>query len=260
MAESVEQTLRRAMTALGHFVEKVIGKAQKTVAQVESRGGVQPMLSLESQLAMDRIMDLIEESAGRIISSSIPELTGQATLEVGEAPVLHLPKLLGLQADIAIGVEIGGRFSEQQGDVSRGLIIHAKPSRLPFANQKFSYIIGRLATPHQGDVAGAISEIGRVLAPGGRGMIIDYHPFGLYAKRGGHRMRSVESNIRKIEEYYHLCRKADLRVVDLREAFIDESMRSLFKEDEIPAYRSLKGTPLLVFLFIYKLKKKTDVG
>ncbi|MFH1829713.1 MAG: methyltransferase domain-containing protein [Pseudomonadota bacterium] len=245
------------MTALGHVVEKLIGKAQKAKAQVGTRGGLQPMLSLESQLTMDRIKDLVEESVKKIMTDAIPQLTGQAALEIGDAPALYGPKLLGAQADVVMGVEIGGTFSQKQSDASRGLVIHAKSARLPFPNQKFSYVLGRLATPHQGDMARAISEIGRVLAPGGRGVIIDFHPLGLYAKRGGHRARSIESNIHKIEEYYMLCRKAGLRVVDLREAFIDESTRSLFKDDEIPAYRSLKGTPLLVFLFIYKLKKKT---
>ena len=38
------------------------------------------------------------------------------------------------------------------------------------------------------------------------------------------------------------------------EIFVDEGMRQLFHEEEIAAYRNLKGTPLLVFLFVYKPK------
>jgi SAM-dependent methyltransferase len=258
VAESFEELLRRLMIALGHLVEKLIGKVHQARVQV-GRGGVQPMLSLESQLAMNRIKDLIEESIKKVMADAIPDLSGQAALEVGDAPALYGAKLLGAGASVAMGVEIGGALTQKQGDASRGLVVYAKPSRLPFANQKVDYLLGRLATPNQGDVVQSVIEIGRVLAPGGRGVIIDYHPFGLYAKRGGGRMKSIESNIRRLEEYYLLCKKAGLRVMDLREAFIDESTRALFKEDEIPAYRSLKGTPLLIFLFVYKLKKKPSV-
>jgi hypothetical protein len=99
-----------------------------------------------------------------------------------------------------------------------------------------------------------------VLAPGGQGMIVEFHPFGQFAKRGGQRMRSIESNLRKFEEYYRLCRKAGLRIVDLRESFIDESARALFGEDEIAAYRQLKGTPLLAFFFVYKLRRRPQAS
>jgi hypothetical protein len=68
-------------------------------------------------------------------------------------------------------------------------------------------------------------------------------------------MKSIESNLRKFEEYYRLCRKAGLRVVNLREAFVEDSMRSLFAEGEISAYRSLKNTPILAFFFVYKLRR-----
>jgi hypothetical protein len=53
-----------------------------------------------------------------------------------------------------------------------------------------------------------------------------------------------------------LCRKGGMRVVDVKEAFIDEGSRGFFREEEIQAYRNLKGTPLLTFLFVYKPKGK----
>jgi len=256
MADTFEHTLRRLMEALGHQVEKLIGKAKKAKVQVGSRGGVQPVLSVESLLPLERIKEIIEESTRRAIAESIPDIKGGHALEIGEAPALYGQRLLGAQADVAVSVEIAGEFTPKQGDRTRGFVLQAKPSRLPFGNQSFNYVLGRFATPHQGDIVKAVTEVGRVLAPGGQGVIVEFHPFGLFAKRGQNRMRSIESNLRKLEEYYRLCRQAGLRVVDLREAFIDEGARALFKEDEIPAYRALKGTPLLAFLFIYKLRRR----
>jgi SAM-dependent methyltransferase len=256
MAESFESTLRRLMESLGHLVEKLIGKAKRAKVQVESRGGVQPLLSVESLLPLARIKEIIEEATLRVLTEAIPDIKGGQALEIGEGPALYGQRLLGSQAAVAVSVEIAGDFSEKQGDPTHGFVLQAKPSRLPFSNQSFNYVLGRLATPEQGDIVKAVTEIGRVLAPGGQGVIVEFHPFGLFAKRGAQRMRSIESNLRKFEEYYRLCRKAGLRVVDLREAFIDEGTRGLFRENEIPAYRSLKGTPLLAFLFVYKLRRR----
>lgn len=248
------------MEALGRIVEKAIGQAKRAKVQVGSRGGVQPVLSLESQLTTSRIKELIDEATKAVVAEAIPDIGNQPALEICEAPASYAARLLGAKASSAVGVEIGGIFTEKQGDPTRGFVVQAKPGRLPFAGQSFRYIVGRLATPYQGDVVKAIAEMSRVLQPGGQGIIIDYHPFGLYAKRGSSRMRSMESSIRKFEDYYRLCRSAGLRVVDLKEVFIDEAMRALFSETEIGAYRALKGTPLVAFLFIYKLRKKAGTS
>ena len=84
MPDSFEHTLRRAMEALGHLVEQLIGKAKRAKVQVESRSGVQPLLSLESQLAPPRLRELIEATTQRVVASAMPELEGQTTLELGE--------------------------------------------------------------------------------------------------------------------------------------------------------------------------------
>jgi ubiquinone/menaquinone biosynthesis C-methylase UbiE len=255
MAESFESTLRKAMEALGRVVEQAIGKAKRAKVQVGSRSGVQPVLSLESLLPPDRMKEIIEEATKSVLAESIPDIKGGTALEIGEGPALYGRKLLGSKASNAVAVEVGGKLTERQNDATRGFVIQAKPSRLPFQSQSFDYVLGRLATPHQGDIVKAVTEIGRVLAPGGQGVIVEVHPFGLYAKRGPQRMKSIESNLRKFEEYYRLCRKAGLRVVNLREAFVEEGMRKLFAEGEISAYRSLKNTPILAFFFIYKLRR-----
>jgi len=244
------------MVAVGRVVENLIGKAKQARVQVESRGGVQPLLSLESQLTAARIHELVEAATQLVMANALPDLTDQTALEVGQGHPLYGPRMLGLKAQAAIGVEISGDESAVQGDPSRGFVLRAQASRLPFASNRFAYILGRLATTSQGDMVRVVHELGRVLAPGGQGVIVDYHPYGLYARRGTHRLRPAESNIRKIEDYYRLCKLAGIRVVDLKESLIEEDMRPLFKENEISAYRSLKGTPFLVFVFVYKPKQK----
>ncbi|MFH0800600.1 MAG: methyltransferase domain-containing protein [Pseudomonadota bacterium] len=257
MAESFEKSLRHGMEALGRVVESLIGKAKQARVQVSTRGGVQPILSLESQLEPLRIREVIEASAQKVLSGAIPDLNGGEALEVGEGPAAFGSRMLACHAKAALGVEIGGGSVARQGDISRGFTIRAQLMRLPFADNRFSYFLARLATQFAGDMVRNARELSRVLTPGGQGMIVDYHPFGLYAKHGAGRVRSADSGVHRIEDYYRLCRQAGLRIVDVREVFIDEGMRQLFGEQEIGAYRNLKGTPLLIFIFVYKPKGKS---
>jgi SAM-dependent methyltransferase len=256
MHESFDHSLRRAMAALGRLIEAIIGGARKATVQVGSRGGVQPLLSLESQLAPDRIKDLVESAVGRVISGAMPNMEGGLALDIGEGPNFFASKMLGSRAKMAVGVEIRPAMDARQGDASRGFFIQGQPSQLPFPANRFIFVIGRLAAANQGDVPRAAMEIGRVMAPGGQGVIIDFHPYGLYEKRGAGRSRSSESSLRRFEDYYKVCRSAGLRVVNVKETFIDDELRPIFKEDEIGTYRMLKGTPFIAFFFVYKPKRK----
>lgn len=240
------------MVALGHLIERLIGQAKRAKVQVGTRSGVQPILSLESQLSAQRIRELVDLQTQKVMGNVLPDLAGRRALEVGEGPALFGSRMMHAQATCAVGVEIGGASRGHQGDLSRGFVVRAQVDRLPFPDASFDYLLGRLATPLQGEMRRALRELGRVVAPGGQGVVIDYHPYGLFAKRGSVRLRSAEAAVGRFEEYYRLARQGGLRVVDLREAFLDETTRGFFREEEIPAYRNLKGTPLLAFIVVYK--------
>jgi SAM-dependent methyltransferase len=199
---------------------------------------------------------MVNFATERICVPTIPNLKGQATLEIGEGPLNMVPRYMNQQARVAIGFEIGGTPSVRQGDSSKGYVARGQAASLPFDKDCFEYIGARLASNFQGDVIKAIKEIARVTAPGGQGFIADFHPFGLYAKKGTDRIRSIESTIRGIEDYYKICRTAGLRIVDLREAFLDETFRTMFEGDEIQTYRNVKGTPLVVYIFFIKPRPK----
>ncbi len=244
------------MEALGRIVEHLIGSAKKASVHVGTRAGVQPLLSIESQLSYERIKELIDLSIKKMVEPALPDLQGKTALDIGEGPVFYASRLLGARAQCAVSFDIRGAASELQGDASRGYIVQGKPAKLPFPAERFSYIMARLASMSQGDVARAIAEMGRVMTPGSQAVLVDFHPFGLFAKKGSSRIKSAESNLHRFEDYYATMRKAGLRIVDLREIFIDEQTRGFFKEEEISVYRSLKGTPLLAFFFLYRPKAK----
>lgn len=255
MSPAWEQGLRRCMEALGRVVEWAIGGVKHAKVQVETRGGLQPILSLEDQLPVGRIRELIAAAEDRIFPACFPKLNQRRALEIAEGPVRWVTLLMKQGAEVTVGLEIGGPAS-RQGDLARGFILRGQATALPLTTASFDYVAARLATQVQGDFPQALREMARVMTSGGQGVIVDYHPFGLYAQHGDHRLRSRLSSIRGLEDYYKLCRSVGLYVVDLRELFIDESLRPRFAAAEIAAYRSLKGTPLVLCLFVYKRRGK----
>lgn len=258
MSKGYEKHLKKVMTTVGNFIERAIGHAQKAKAQVGTRGGVQPILSLESVLGVNKISELVNAAVERYAIPSVPELAGHAALDLGEGPPQLLRRFAEREARLSLGFEIGGGSLGQQGDAKTGYVVRGKAQNMPVVDNFFDYVVLRLATPFQGDILRVVKEAGRVMAPGGQGVLIDYHPYGMFAKKGPDRLRAIESSIRGIEDYYRISRTAGLRVVDVREAFIDENARSMFDEDALGAFRTVKGSPLALFLFLYKPRVRSQ--
>jgi SAM-dependent methyltransferase len=258
MPSSFESSLKSLMVGIGHLIEKIIGEAQKAKVSVGGRSGLKPILSLESQFLPAKVSQIITVAIERVCTPLIPNLKGQVAVEIGEGPHLFLSRFIGQQARVPVGCEIKSSPVSRQGDSSRGYLVRGVPASLPFDKDFFEYVVARLATHLQGDIIRAIKEIGRVTSPGGQGFLVDFHPFGLYAKSGGDRLRPVESTIRGIEDYYKVFRSAGLRIVDIRESFIDESFRNLFEGEEIQSYRNVKGTPMVIFIFFFKPRTKQE--
>lgn len=256
MSKQMEDILRKAMFTLGTAVESVIGKAKVAKQQVGARSGVQPILSVESLIDTARLKVIIDSISRPILEAEVPELKGRLVLELGDGPANMGARLLAHQAGSAYYIEVSGQGSLRAGDSTRGYTLRAKPQALPFRSETFSYAIARLATQHQGDLRRAIVELSRVLIPGAQGVLVDFHPYGLYTKRGHGRIRPAESVISGVEDYYRAFREGGLRVVDIKEGFIDDAARRFFNEEEVSAYRQLKGSPLVAMIFFYKPRQK----
>lgn len=256
---SFENILKRAVYLVGTNIERLINSAKRVKTGVALKGGMQPILSLESQLPEQKISELILHASTVLLDQMIPNLKEMSGLEMADGNPIFSTQFMRMSASRTVFCEIGNQ-NPAQGDLSTGFVMRADPSSLPFDDASFDYFIARLATPLQGDLARGIAELSRVMTAGGQGVLLDFHPYSLFAKDGSQRMRSLRSIIRGIEDYYKICKKSGLRIVNLKEYFIDEMSRSFFAPDLIPIYRNLKGSPLLIALFVYKPRGKTVIG
>lgn len=238
------------------LLSSLAGKAKKAKATVGAKSGLKPVLSLESRLTIPRIRELLRLIWDRLLPTLLPDLSAQSVLEVGEYPLVFKQCINDKKPRLFCGLVVGSG-----GEASAGtfpLISKGTFRSFPFGDDFFDSVVCQLASPYQEDVVSAFKEVGRVLAGGGVGYIFDFHPFGLYAKSGTDRLRSYQSTIRGLEDYFKMCQVGGLGVEDVREGFLDDTLRNRFTTPEDTAlFRELKGTPLLLFLKVSKNRKQT---
>lgn len=252
-----EDMLRSGMQKIGSAVEKVIGKAREAKQSVSlpapsTQGDYPP--SLEGLLTVPKVRELLRLSVDRMIPNLLPALTDRRAFELADGVGKYAPRMKDHGAKMVVATEIGAGMTNPITDaVNHVYMLRAAIYRLPFEDNVFDFGVANLLTPYQGNVMQAFKEISRVMAPGGTIIITDFHPFGSYAKRGTARVKPVESSFRGLADYYKAARLSGMRVTDIRESFVDETVRALFVTDEEKQiYRTLRDTPLILCMIAKK--------
>ncbi len=255
----LEEIIRKGMTSVGHAVEKAIGKAQEARQSVATTaanvGGGTKHATLETSISLQKVKEILRASVERLVPTLFPPLADRRALEVADGVGGYAPSMKEHGARLVVTTEIGASgFTMRVADpVSRTYMTRAAIHRLPFIDNAFDFVVANLLTPYQGNVLQALKELARVLTSGGTMVLSDFHPFGAYAKRGSLRVRPTDAAFRGVGDYYKAARLAGLRVVDVRECFIDETVRAAFQTpEEKEAYRNLRDTPLVLCLVVKK--------
>lgn len=246
------------MFAFGRLIEIIIGQARKAKASVsQAGGGLQPVLALESQVPLPKLKELISRASARVLAQLIPTVGARPVLEVCEGFDTFYEMLKERGAAQIVHVDIGNIAAgkEKTPPVRGPHFVYAEAKKIPFDDNFFGFALACLTTPFQGEMVKSVKEIGRVLKAGGDIIITDFHPYGLYAKKGNVRLKSRETGVKGLEDYYKICKVAGLKVVDVKEVFIDETMRPFFiSPDEKAAYKNIKDTPLIICLLAKKVE------
>lgn len=246
--------MRKGVLAAGHLVEQVINRAEKLGGNL--KGGslsTQPVLSLEGQISIPKLKELLNSTAEKVIVPAIPGLVDKTALEIREGQSVFAKFFKEKGASVATHVDMAGSAGAYAKGGSGINSLRSASTRLPFEDGFFDYVAALYSNQYQGDIVKAVKEFARVLSIAGDGIIVDFHPFGMYAKRGSLRLKPTESTIRGVEDYYRLCKSAGLRITSIRESFLDEELRPMFEtEGEKAAFRMVKDTPLLIYLFVKK--------
>lgn len=253
MKDVVKGGLRRAVYFFGTKLESVINSFNRVKKGVGAKGGLQPILSLESQLSDVKIRELISFSLSGLLDRNFPQLKDKVTLEIADGGITYSPDFVRAGSKTSVFCDIGGTHPKPI-DISSGYLVEGTAENLPFKPGTFDFFIANLATPSQGDVLKGIEELSRIMSVGAQGILFDFHPYSMFANKGELRMRSLKSSIKGVEDYYRVSSRCGLRLVNLRELFIDERSRSIFAPDYLTVYRNAKGSPFIIVLYFYKPK------
>lgn len=240
-----EENLRRGVIKVGQWLEVAVTKAESVRAR-KSLGKVAPVLSLEGQIPTAKVKELLHHISLQVVSGLLPPLIDKSVLLIGDGVAAAAPLCADKGASALLQVELAANESSL-ADHDTPMLIHSHAQKLGVASQYFDTAIAFLATPLQGDFAQVLAELSRCVVLGGEMIIVDFHPFGHYARKGAQRLRPAETSMRGLEDYYRLAQDQQIMLSECREGFCDERARAFFiTPDEKQLYRSIKDDPLVI--------------
>ena len=127
----------------------------------------------------------------------------------------------------------------------RGLSVDLRQSdlrALPFDDESFDLVISALALCHVPELGPVMGEFARVLRPGGRVVISDFHPFCLLIgwRTAFDRPEArywIENNLNLTEAYVGALMASGLVLTELRESVVDERAAGILTEHDIERFR-----------------------
>ena len=190
-----------------------------------------PLIALEEPVVLEMIgdvagLDVLDAACG----------TGRYALRLAEAGA----RVSGLDTT----EEMLAHARRKAADRNLALDLRNGDLRtLPFEDESFDLVLSALALCHMTDLSPVMAEFARVLRPGGRVVISDFHPFCLLIgwRTAFDRPEArywIENHLNLTEAYVRALLTNGFELTDLRESIVDERVAGVLSEHDIERYRS----------------------
>jgi len=189
-----------------------------------------PLIALEEPAMLELIgdvkgLDVLDAACG----------TGRYALMLAEAGA----RVCGLDASEEMLAHAQRKATESAIAVD---LHHGHLDALPFADESFDLVVSALALCHIPNLKPVMREFARVLRPGGRAVISDFHPFCLLIgwRTCFDRPEArywIENHLNLTEEYVRALLANGFELTDLRESVVDERVAGILSEHDIERFR-----------------------
>jgi len=213
--------------------------------QYDNEAPINPLIALEEPVVLDLIgdvagLDVLDAACG----------TGRYALKLTEAGA----RMAAVDASEEMLAHARRKAAERQ--LGLGLR-HGDLRQLPFQDESFDLVVCALALCHVPELTAAVQEFARVLRPGGRVVISDFHPYCLLIgwRTCFDRPEArywIENHLNMVQDYVGALLSAGLVVTDLRESVVDERVAGIVSEHDIERFR---GWPVALVLAARKEQK-----
>jgi SAM-dependent methyltransferase len=210
--------------------------------QYDSEVPINPLIALEEPVVLELIgdvagLDVLDAACG----------TGRYALKLAEAGA----RVCGVDASEEMLAYARGNATK------RSIVLDLRAGNLcalPFADESFDLVVCALALCHVPEPTPAMREFARVLRPGGRVVISDFHPYCLLIgwRTCFDRPEArywIENHLNLTQDYIRALLANGLVLTDLRESVVDERVVGILSEHDIERFR---GWPAALVLAAQK--------
>jgi ubiquinone/menaquinone biosynthesis C-methylase UbiE len=155
-----------------------------------------------------RSLHIDEAEVEKVLLETVGDLTGGRILDVGTGTGRIL-ELLGRDAEEGVGVDMSremlavARARLQRADLSNCLVRQADMYQLPYPGGMFDVVVLHQVLHFAEKPDTAIAEAARVLAPGGRLVVVDFAPHDREELREEHAHRRLGFEDASMQSWFH---------------------------------------------------------
>lgn len=197
----------------------------------------------------------------RALCDLLPSLKSKRVLDVGCGTGRVTSILADGGAACIVGIDFSFSMLEQASTQLRSSpnthLIAAAGQRLPFADNSFDLVTCSLMISHLEDLFGVVAELARLIKPGGRMLISEFHPFwhllgwdrSFQKQKNGQVARIRIRYFRYLyEDYFQAFKAAKLEIEAIREPLLDKSVKQFFEGSRQSAanYKKFVGYPVVL--------------
>jgi ubiquinone/menaquinone biosynthesis C-methylase UbiE len=198
-----------------------------------------PLVSLEEPLTLEVIGDVAGKDVLDVCCG-----TGRYAIRLAQAGA----RVSAIDASEEMSAIARGKRDELGLEVDLRL---GEMACLPFDSASFDLVVCALALCHVPDLGLPIKEMARVLRPGGRLVVSDFHPFCLMVGwrtlfRRPEATYCIENHLHLVDDYVAALRGAGLQMQELREKAIDEALLPVLSEEEVERFRGWPAALVIV--------------